>query len=76
MLTCLALGNGNTVGVLPYVFGGGTSILAGVTGYACDQILAARIVTAKGDIINVSAEHEADIFWATKGAGHFFGFVL
>lgn len=76
MLTCLALGNGNTVGVVPYVFGGGTSILTAVTGYACDQIIAAKISTAKGDIVSVSAENEADLFWAIKGAGHFFGVVL
>ncbi|CAG8960426.1 hypothetical protein HYFRA_00008145 [Hymenoscyphus fraxineus] len=73
---CTTLGNGNTVGVIPYVLGGGTSILTAVTGYACDQILAAKIVTAKGDIVDVSAKNEADLFWAIKGAGQFFGVVL
>jgi hypothetical protein len=72
----IALGNGNTVGVIPYCIGGGTSILTAVTGFACDQILAAKIITADGRIVSASAELEPDLLWAIKGAGQFFGVVL
>jgi hypothetical protein len=56
------LGNGNTVGVIPYAVGGGISFLTGIIGFASDQILAAKIITADGRAI--------------KGAGQFFGVVL
>ncbi|KAF4620236.1 hypothetical protein G7Y89_g14584 [Cudoniella acicularis] len=73
---CTTLGNGNTVGVIPYCIGGGINILAAIIGFACDQILSAKIVTADGEIIETSQESEPELFWAIKGAGQFFGVVL
>jgi hypothetical protein len=70
------LGNGNTVGVIPYAVGGGISFLTGIIGFASDQILAAKIITADGRLVNTSANVEPDLLWAIKGAGQFFGVVL
>ncbi|KAI1124901.1 hypothetical protein F5Y10DRAFT_248289 [Nemania abortiva] len=71
-----ALGNGNTVGAIPYFLGGGASITTSITGYGSDQILAARMIDATGSIINVTDEDEPDLLYAIRGAGQFFGLVF
>lgn len=70
------MGNGNTVGVIPYAIGGGTSFLTGVIGFACDHILEAKVITAEGKLVHASKDNEPDLLWAIKGAGQFFGVVL
>ncbi|KAI0159887.1 FAD-binding domain-containing protein [Hypoxylon sp. FL1284] len=55
--------------------GGGSSITNSVTGYGSDQILSARMVDAKGDLIEVTEETEPELLWAIRGAGQFFGLV-
>jgi hypothetical protein len=72
----LALGNGNSVGVIPYCLGGGTSILTAKVGYACSQITSAKVALADGTIIIANSDTEPALFWAMKGAGTFFGVVL
>ncbi|KAE8397456.1 FAD binding domain-containing protein [Aspergillus pseudonomiae] len=42
-----ALGNGNMVGAIPYFLGGGVSITSSITGFGSDQIVSARLITAK-----------------------------
>jgi len=74
-LNHLALGNGNTVGVIPYCLGGGIGTLTGLVGFGCDNILSARIITAEGKLKVVSADSDPGLFWAIKGAGQFFGVV-
>jgi FAD binding domain len=71
----LALGNGNTVGAIPYFLNGGASITTSITGFGADQILAARLITASGELIEVNQTHNADLLWALRGAGQFFGLV-
>ena len=68
-----ALGNGNTVGAIPYFLGGGASITSGLTGFGSDQIISARVVTAKGDLLTVAENQHSDLLWAIRGAGQFFG---
>ncbi|KAI1207303.1 uncharacterized protein F4807DRAFT_183671 [Annulohypoxylon truncatum] len=70
-----ALGNGNTVGAIPYFLGGGASITTSITGFGSDQIIAARMIDAKGNIIVVTEETEPDLLYAIRGAGQFFGLV-
>ena len=72
----LAVGSGNTVGVIPYFINGGTSIYSPLTGYACDNIVSARLVTANGQIVEVEETQNQDLLWALRGAGQFFGLVL
>ena len=70
-----ALGNGNVVGVTGYALGGGSAITNSITGFGSDQIISARFVTAKGQLLEVSQELQPDLLWALRGAGHFFGLV-
>ncbi|KAB8293153.1 hypothetical protein EYC80_007501 [Monilinia laxa] len=64
----LATGTGNTVGVIPFCLGGGISTFSGAVGFECDQILAAKIITADGTLVHTSAEAEPELLWAIKGA--------
>ncbi|KAH7382520.1 hypothetical protein DE146DRAFT_623490 [Phaeosphaeria sp. MPI-PUGE-AT-0046c] len=70
-----ALGNGNPVGAIPYFLGGGASIVTSAIGYGSDQIVSARLVDARGRMIEVTEEKEPDLLWALRGAGQFFGLV-
>lgn len=70
------MGNGNTVGAIPYFLGGGSNIFLATTGYAADTIIAARVVTASGDIVLADASHNEGLLWALRGAGQYFGLVL
>ena len=38
-----------------------------------DNLLAAEIVTADGELLRVDADHHADLFWALRGGGGNFG---
>lgn len=73
---CAAIGNGNTIGVIPYCLGGGIGVAAGLMGFACDNLLAAKIILADGRLVLADDEHYPDLFWAIKGAGFYFGVVL
>ncbi|ESZ99289.1 FAD/FMN-containing dehydrogenase [Sclerotinia borealis F-4128] len=70
-----ALGNGNTVGAIPYFLGGGASITSSITGFGSDQILSASIITAKGELYNVTSDTYPDLLYAIRGAGQFFGLI-
>lgn len=72
---CTALGNGNVVGVTGYVLGGGSAITNSITGFGSDQIISARLVSAKGELLDVTQDLQPDLLWALRGAGHFFGIV-
>ncbi|KAL8750829.1 MAG: hypothetical protein Q9184_006276 [Pyrenodesmia sp. 2 TL-2023] len=67
--------NGNTVGTIPYMIGGGISSYTPLIGYACENILSARVVVASGDIVVASQTENSDLLWAIRGAGQFFGLV-
>ena len=72
----IALGNGNTVGVIPFCLGGGISVATGLIGFGCDNIVSAKIVLADGKVVRADEKSDADIFWAIKGAGQHFALVL
>jgi FAD/FMN-containing dehydrogenase len=65
----------NTVGVISALLGGGMGNLISLYGLGVDQILSARLVTAKGEVVVVSEEENQDLFWGIRGAGHNFGIV-
>jgi FAD/FMN-containing dehydrogenase len=71
----LAMSNGNTVGAIPYFLGGGNNLFLATTGYASDNIIAARVVTASGDLMSANSTNNEDLFWALRGAGVHFGLV-
>lgn len=69
------LGQCPAVGVAGLTLGGGLGWLSGEHGAACDNLLSATIVTADGRLLEVSAAHNADLFWAIRGGSGNFGVV-
>ena len=70
-----AIANGSTVGVIPYIIGGGISSYTPLIGYACEKIISARVVVADGTVSEASETKNQDLLWAIRGAGQFFGIV-
>jgi FAD/FMN-containing dehydrogenase len=69
------IGTCNSVGAVPSILNGGIGYLMGQYSCGADNILSARIVLASGELAVVSAESNADLFWALCGAGTNFGIV-
>jgi FAD/FMN-containing dehydrogenase len=71
----LGVGFGDTgsVGIGGITLGGGVGYLVRKYGLTIDDLLAADIVTADGEIRRVDAENEPDLFWAIRGGGGNFG---
>jgi len=63
----------STTGVAGYTLGGGLGWLMGVHGLAADNVLSFELVTADGDVLNVTEESDPDLFWALRGGGGNFG---
>ena len=71
-----ALPSANPVGAIPFFLNGGNSPLVSKLGYASDNIISARVVTADGRLISVSDDGNADLLFAIRGAGQYFGLVV
>src|ERR687897_191855 len=73
----LATGFGDTgsVGIGGITLGGGVGFLVRKHGLTIDDVLAAEIVTADGELVYVDAERYPDLFWAIRGGGGNFGVV-
>jgi FAD/FMN-containing dehydrogenase len=71
----LTSGDTTTVGVGGLTLGGGVGWMIRQYGLALDSLIGAEVVTAAGDIVRVSEEHEPDLFWALRGGGGNFGIV-
>ncbi len=71
----LATGFGDTgsVGIGGITLGGGVGYLVRKHGLTIDDLLAAEIVTADGQLLRVDAETNPDLFWAIRGGGGNFG---
>jgi FAD/FMN-containing dehydrogenase len=65
----------SSTGVCGLALGGGIGWLMGKYGLSCDNIISADLVNAEGSHISVSAEQNADLFWAIRGGGGNFGIV-
>ncbi|KAI0386310.1 FAD-binding domain-containing protein [Hypomontagnella monticulosa] len=74
-----AVGNGNTVGVIPYYLGGGISIWmildTPFIGYGCENIVSAKLINAWGELVEVSENQNPELLWGIRGAGQFLGLV-
>jgi len=71
----LATGFGDTgsVGIGGITLGGGVGYLVRKHGLTIDDLLAAEVVTADGELLRVDAETHPDLFWAIRGGGGNFG---
>jgi len=65
----LSAGTCPSVGIAGLTLGGGIGVLGRKLGLTCDQLIAARMVTADGVLRTVSASEEPDLFWALRGTG-------
>lgn len=63
------------VGAVGYTLGGGLSLMLRQYGFNADSILSAEVVTADGQLRQVSPTEHPDLFWALKGGGGNFGVV-
>ena len=71
----LATGFGDTssVGVGGITLSGGIGFLVRKNGLTIDDVLAAEVVTADGELLKVDEENHADLFWALRGGGGNYG---
>ncbi|MBC2478352.1 FAD-binding oxidoreductase, partial [Clostridium beijerinckii] len=58
-----------TPGIGGVTLGGGHSILSRPWGLTLDHLLELEMVDANGNIIHASNDHNADLFWASRGGG-------
>jgi len=71
----LATGFGDTgsVGIGGITLGGGVGYLVRKHGMTIDDLLAADVVTADGQLLRLDAANHPDLFWAIRGGGGNFG---
>ncbi|MFF3325576.1 FAD-binding oxidoreductase [Streptomyces sp. NPDC002889] len=68
-------GSAGHVGVVGYTLAGGMGLLARELGYAADHVRSIDVVTADGELRHVTADSDADLFWALRGGRDNFGVV-
>jgi FAD/FMN-containing dehydrogenase len=65
----------SSTGVAGFTLGGGIGWLQRKYGLAIDSLAAADLVTADGELLHVSPDDHAELFWGLRGGGGNFGIV-
>jgi FAD/FMN-containing dehydrogenase len=63
----------STTGVAGLTLGGGLGWLMSSLGLAADNLLGVELVSADGEVLEVTAQSDPDLFWALRGGGGNFG---
>ena len=71
----LVSGINSETGLAGLTLGGGIGWLMRKYGLTIDHLMSTDLVTADGEAVKASPEHNADLFWAIRGGGGNFGVV-
>ena len=69
------LGFVSATGIAGLTVGGGFGYLTRSHGWTCDNLVSMEVVTAAAQVLRVSDNENAELFWALRGGGGNFGIV-
>jgi hypothetical protein len=69
-------GSSPGVGVVGFLLGGGIGPLVRSHGFGSDYLVGATLVTGTGDVVQASADENADVLWALRGGKPRLGVVV